>query len=45
MKRPLRKVGMAMIVMFALLLGNIAYTQVIKADDYRADPNLSLIHI
>jgi len=39
MKRPLRKLGMAMIVMFALLLGNIAYTQVIKADDYRADPN------
>jgi len=25
--------------MFGLLLANIAYTQVIKADDYRADPN------
>ena len=39
MKRPLRRVGYAIIVMVVLLLGNVAYTQVIKADDYRADPN------
>jgi peptidoglycan glycosyltransferase len=39
MKRPLRRLGSAVIVMVVLLLGNIAYTQVIKADDYRADPN------
>jgi peptidoglycan glycosyltransferase len=38
-KRPLRAVGTAVIVMIGLLLANIAYTQVIKADDYRADPN------
>jgi len=39
MKRPLRRVGYAIIVMVVLLLGNVAYTQVIKADDYRGDPN------
>ena len=39
MNRPLRRVGYAVIVMIGLLLLNIAYTQVIKADDYRADPN------
>ncbi len=39
MKRPLRRLGTAVIVMIGLLLANIAYTQVIKADDYRADPN------
>ena len=39
MKRPLRRLGTAVIVMVVLLLANIAYTQVIKADDYRADPN------
>ncbi len=35
----MRRLGTAIIVMVVLLLGNIAYTQVIKADDYRADPN------
>ena len=39
MKKPLRRLGVAVIVMIGLLLANIAYTQVIKADDYRADPN------
>ena len=39
MKRPLRRLGTAVIVMVVLLLGNIAYTQVIKAEDYRGDPN------
>ena len=39
MKRPLRRLGTAVIVMIGLLLANIAYTQVIKADDYRANPN------
>jgi peptidoglycan glycosyltransferase len=38
-KKPLRRLGVAVIVMIGLLLANIAYTQVIKADDYRADPN------
>ncbi len=35
----MRRLGTAVIVMIGLLLANIAYTQVIKADDYRADPN------
>ena len=39
MNRPLSRLGTAVIVMIGLLLANIAYTQVIKADDYRADPN------
>ena len=39
MNRPLRRLGTAVIVMIGLLLANITYTQVIKADDYRADPN------
>ncbi len=33
------RLGTAVIVMIGLLLANIAYTQVIRADDYRADPN------
>jgi peptidoglycan glycosyltransferase len=34
---PLRKVGMAMLVMIILLLANATYIQVVKADDYRTD--------
>jgi peptidoglycan glycosyltransferase len=34
---PLRKVGVAMLVMVTLLLVNATYIQVVKADDYRAD--------
>ncbi|MEW2506403.1 peptidoglycan D,D-transpeptidase FtsI family protein [Amycolatopsis sp. CA-161197] len=37
MNTPLRKVGMAMLVMIVLLLANDTYIQVVKADDYRTD--------
>ncbi|SFA82038.1 peptidoglycan glycosyltransferase [Amycolatopsis marina] len=37
MNTPLRKVGVAMLVMVTLLLVNATYIQVVKADDYRAD--------
>ena len=37
MNTPLRKVGMAMLVMVVLLLANATYIQVVKADDYRTD--------
>lgn len=38
MNTPLRRVGTAVMVMMLLLLANATYVQVIKADDYRADP-------
>ncbi|MEV0677013.1 penicillin-binding protein 2 [Actinosynnema sp. NPDC050436] len=38
MNTPLRRVGVAMMVMMLLLLANATYVQVIKADDYRKDP-------
>lgn len=38
MNTPLRRVGLAMIVMVLLLMVNATYIQVIKADDYRSDP-------
>ncbi|WP_033291482.1 peptidoglycan D,D-transpeptidase FtsI family protein [Amycolatopsis jejuensis] len=37
MNTPLRKVGMAMLVMIVLLLANDTYIQVVKADTYRTD--------
>ncbi len=39
MNTPLRRVGVAMMAMMLLLLANATYVQVIKADDYRKDPN------
>jgi peptidoglycan glycosyltransferase len=38
MNTPLRKVGVAMLVMVVLLLANATYIQVVKADAYRTDP-------
>lgn len=38
-KRPLRRLGTAVLVMLSLLLVNVAYIQVVKAADYRADPH------
>jgi len=35
---PLRRVAVAVMAMIVLLLANATYVQVIKADDYRADP-------
>jgi penicillin-binding protein A len=35
---PLRRVALAVMVMIVLLLANATFVQVIKADDYRADP-------
>jgi peptidoglycan glycosyltransferase len=37
MNTPLRRVGMAMLAMLVLLLGNITYIQLVRADDYRTD--------
>ncbi|MFF0144476.1 peptidoglycan glycosyltransferase [Amycolatopsis sulphurea] len=37
MNTPLRKVGMAMLLMIVLLLANDTFVQVIKADTYRTD--------
>jgi peptidoglycan glycosyltransferase len=37
MNTPLRRVGVAMLAMLVLLLANITYIQLVKADDYRAD--------
>ncbi|OQO90737.1 penicillin-binding protein [Saccharomonospora piscinae] len=37
MNTPLRKVGVAMLVMVTMLLANATYVQVVKADDYRTD--------
>ena len=37
MNKPMRRVGIAMLVMVVLLLVNITYIQVVKADDYRTD--------
>jgi peptidoglycan glycosyltransferase len=38
MNTPLRRVGLAMLAMVVLLLANATYIQVVKADEYRADP-------
>lgn len=38
MNTPLRRVGLAMLAMIVLLLGNATYIQVVDADDYRDDP-------
>ncbi|HKS46641.1 MAG TPA: penicillin-binding protein 2 [Amycolatopsis sp.] len=37
MNKPMRRVGIAMIVMVVLLLANITYIQVVEADSYRTD--------
>jgi peptidoglycan glycosyltransferase len=41
--KPLRKVGVTMLVMMVLLLGNATYIQVVKADSYRTDPRNSRV--
>jgi penicillin-binding protein A len=38
MNTPLRRVGLAMLAMVVLLLANATYIQIVKADEYRADP-------
>jgi peptidoglycan glycosyltransferase len=38
MNKPLRRVGLTMLGMLVLLLGNITYIQMVNADTYRADP-------
>jgi peptidoglycan glycosyltransferase len=37
MNKPLRRVALAMMAMVLLLMGNMTYVQVIKADEYRED--------
>lgn len=39
MNKPLRRVGMAMMVMLVLLLANTTYVQVIKGGSYRDNPH------
>jgi peptidoglycan glycosyltransferase len=39
MNTPLRRVGMAMMVMIILLLGNATWVQVIDADEWRLNPH------
>ncbi|MCW2613806.1 MAG: pbpA [Frankiales bacterium] len=43
MNRPLRKVAMACLVLFGLLLVNVNYVQVVKAEQYRDDPRNSRV--
>ncbi|MFI7004155.1 peptidoglycan D,D-transpeptidase FtsI family protein [Nocardia sp. NPDC050175] len=43
MNTPLRRVAIAVMVMIVALLLNATYVQVIKADDYRADPRNSRV--
>ncbi|MGW0181754.1 peptidoglycan D,D-transpeptidase FtsI family protein [Nocardia sp. NPDC003345] len=43
MNTPLRRVAMAVMAMIVALLLNATYVQVIKADDYRADPRNSRV--
>ncbi|MFF5989659.1 peptidoglycan D,D-transpeptidase FtsI family protein [Prauserella flavalba] len=43
MNTPLRKVGVAMLVMVTLLLVNATYIQVVQADDYRTDSRNSRV--
>lgn len=41
MNKPLRRVAIAMMAMTVLLLGNVTYVQVIRADELRKDPRNS----
>ena len=43
MNRPLKRVAMACLVLFGLLLANVNYVQVVKGDDYRDDPRNSRV--
>ena len=43
MNRPLRKVAMACLLLFGLLLVNVNYVQVVKAEQYRDDPRNSRV--
>ena len=43
MNRPLRRVALACLVLFGLLLVNVNWVQVVKADAYRDDPRNSRV--
>ncbi len=43
MNRPLRRVAVACLVLFGLLLVNVNWVQVVKADGYRDDPRNSRV--
>ena len=43
MNRPLRRVAVACLVLFGLLLVNVNWVQVVKADTYRDDPRNSRV--
>ncbi len=43
MNRPLRRVALGCLVLFGLLLLNVNYVQVVKADDYRDNPSNSRV--
>jgi penicillin-binding protein A len=38
MNTPLRRIGVTLMALIVLLLANMTYIQVVKADDYRKDP-------
>lgn len=39
MNAPMRRIGVAVMVLFALLFLNLNFVQVVKANDYRTDPH------
>ena len=43
MNRPLRRVAIACMVLFGLLLVNVNWVQVVKAEAYRDDPRNSRV--
>jgi peptidoglycan glycosyltransferase len=45
MNAPLRRAGVVVLVLFALLFVNLNYVQAYKADDYRTDPHNSRVQI
>jgi peptidoglycan glycosyltransferase len=45
MNAPLRRVAIAVFVLFGLLFANLNYVQVVKGDDYRNDPRNERVRI
>jgi peptidoglycan glycosyltransferase len=45
MNAPLRRVGMVMIILFALLFANLNWVQVYKADEYRTDDTNNRVRV
>ncbi len=45
MNAPLRRVGMVMMILFALLFANLNWVQVYKADEYRTDDTNNRVRV